>query len=118
MHKIPKNLDFSPLFNQTLIQVCIGENEVILNFHPDARILATVPIVVSHQDGVYGVYSNKTDDVRMLICLLGMRIQSVSMADQSTIQLNLDSGAQIKIADAGEDYESYELSFGKESVVV
>jgi hypothetical protein len=38
MNRIPKDLDLSPLSGLEVIQVAIGQNEVILQFHPVGAI--------------------------------------------------------------------------------
>lgn len=51
MHRLPKSLDLTPLCGLEVIQVIIGQNEVILLFHPEGVIRLEGAWILKDEDG-------------------------------------------------------------------
>jgi hypothetical protein len=118
MHKISKNTDFSFFLGLALIQVCIGENEFILNFHPEARILSSVPISVRKLNESIALIKSSSDDPRFLTDLLGKRIRDFVAVDEYTIEVKFDDGAQLSITGDNGGPTSCEITFGQQFYAV
>ena len=118
MYGLPTDVDLSFLVGATLTQVCIGQNEVILNFDNDVSIMiaSDVQLTPKEQSG------QNLDDASAIgaaiLSLLGQAVQSASGTEKGTTTLRWDGGATVEIRDTWPEWESYTISHQGKTIVV
>jgi hypothetical protein len=103
MHGIPDNFPHSSLPGAQLLQVCFGENDLILNFSGNMSILVMSSVSV-------GPSLFEADFVKLssaILSLLAKEIVESSQSDNGRIlSLRLSGGETISILDDSLEYES------------
>lgn len=118
MNGLPPDLDLSFFENKTLIQVCVGFNELILVFEP--RILVTVTSSIGY------VHSHKRVDrfesfpvAASVVCqLLNRAVDSAAGTPDGTLRLEFSGGGHLELYDDSKQFESYVIRFGDTTIVV
>jgi len=111
-----ENLDF--LKGVKLLQLCIGSNEVILNFSRDISIT-----IESRLDFLSHAQSSVTTEAgpasaATLAKLLSDTITGVRGSSDGAIHLSFAKGTGLVIHDSSGEYESYQIKHGDEIIVV
>ena len=114
MYGVPKDLDLAFLHGAQLIQVCLGQHQVQLIFHPEANIS------VEGEWNLYAVDGSELDRSRplprqeafQLHRLLGQRVTETSVSSPNWIALRFESGDLLRISDSSRDYESFSIQPG------
>ena len=109
MYGLPTDTDLSFLNDCELNQVCVGRNEVILNFNG-----GDVSIYVGGEYDIDGTGGTPKD----LFRFLGFRITTVSNAGNGTIHLSFADVGRISIHDSEPHYESYTINAPEKCIVV
>ncbi len=118
MHRLPPDTDLSFLVGATLTQVCIGENEFILNFDtgPAIMVASSVRISARHAEAVE--LDSAVAAGGKLTAELGGRVESAVGTVDGTTTLTWSSGTVVSLLDNWADYESYTIRHGSTIVVV
>ena len=118
MYGLSKNVDLSFLSGVELQQVCIGRNEVILNFDQDVRITVLSSLAVSCERGTP---PTRYDDVviggSMVLPLLHDAVSEAEATDEGGLLLAFASGGTIIVFDDSDQYESFWIAHGKEQII-
>ncbi|MEX0703103.1 MAG: DUF6188 family protein [Planctomycetales bacterium] len=106
------------LVGQELIQVCIGANELILNF--DGNVRVTIETEIEHRtpEGVASCLTNPRAAAPFMVGLLESRIRAASVIPPGTVVLKFSNGEEVEISDSNEHYESYQIVNGDDWIVV
>jgi hypothetical protein len=118
MYGLPAGVDLSFLVGATLIQLCVGENELILNLHPDISVM--VASVVEF-DGLSDCVSEPGDPskaILKLLPLLGHEVAGVRGSTDGTLEVLWDTGERMRIMDSWREFESYTIRQGDHMIVV
>jgi hypothetical protein len=118
MHGLPADLDLSFLVGPTLLQVCIGENEVILRFDGDVSITIESTFVVRDEGGCETAFECARAAASALVEFLADSITEVLGQRSGTLRLTFSRGGVVEIYDSFEDFESYQIQHGKDLHVV
>ena len=115
MYKIDKSIDFSPLFDNELVQVCVSLVSVILVLANESNILTNITLQCKYniwQNGSIFLsgHGEEVDKSKMLVCLLGKSIESVSVVGADTLRLNFSDNYSLDIIDDSAMYESFVIS--------
>ncbi len=107
MNPLPKgtNLDF--LIGQTLGQVCLGANEVILNFSENTSITIESEFLVQDEHAVRTGFEDVRPTASALAKLIAEAVQKVSSQEDGTLKVWFTRGDILEIYDTWEMYESY-----------
>lgn len=119
MYGLSKNVDLSFLRGAELQQVCIGRNELILNFDRDVRITILSSLGVSCPRGVYS--TNHSDVVVGGIKIVGLLndvILDAEATDEGDLMMTFESGWAITAIDDSDEYESFWIAHGAEQIIV
>ena len=118
MYGLPKNIDLAFLLEKSLQQVCVGFNDLILQFDDDLGITIT-----SECD-----YESKRDEVTRIekyplsasmICqLLGCSIVQAKGAEDGTLVLRFSNEDTLTIYDDSKEYESYQIKHREHLIIV
>jgi hypothetical protein len=118
MYGLPDNTDLNFLTGARLLQVCVGENEVIANFDLEISIMIASTARVAGRAGLSDSLDSATELGIALFPLLGCAIEGASGTSNGTLQLAWDDGTIVEIFDSFEDFESYTLRNGADLIIV
>ena len=118
MFGLPRDLDLGFLIGADLIQVCIGANEVILNFFMDISITIMSKFRVRGASGPDAVFEDAPSSAASLIEFLSDSITDVFGQQNGTLRLLFKGGGLIEIYDDSKCYESYLIKHGPDIHVV
>jgi hypothetical protein len=116
MYKIDKSIDFTPLFDNELVQVRVSLVSVILVLANESNIFSDITIQCKYniwQNGsmiLSGHGEEEVDKSKMLVCLLGKLIESVSVIGSDTLRLNFSDNYSLDLIDDSAMYESFVIS--------
>lgn len=117
MYGFPPDVDLSFLEGAVLVQVCVGENEIILNLEPNISIMATSTVLVEREG-----QRDTCDDARTagiaLLPLLGASVVTVIGSADGTLDVSWSRGIRTRILDSWQDFESYTIRHGARVYVV
>lgn len=116
MYGLPAKVDLSFLRDATLIQICIGENEVVLNLDPNLSIM--IASTIHLKDGEQRQLEDSREQGTALLPLLGQSVTDVQGARDGTLRLAWDGGTVIEVLDSSKDFESYTIGNGESTIVV
>ena len=110
MHRIPKSLDLAPLLGLEVIQVEIGQNEVIFNFFPDGMIRLEGGWILKGEDGTVIDHSmeHAARDAWRVHKVLGCKIVKCVVRDDQHLDIFFD-GAVLEIQDDSDNYETFAI---------
>ena len=118
MHGLPPDVDLSFFAGCQLLQVCVGENEVILNLHADISIMIASTVRVVHPGGETDTADRSTDIGPAVLILLGKEICEASGSPDGTLRLVWSDGSALEILDSWKEFESYTVRHGDTLIVV
>jgi hypothetical protein len=116
MYKIDNSIDFTPLMDNELVQVCISLTSVILVLANKSNILTNITLQCKYkiwQNGsiiLSGHSEEEIDKNKMLVCLLGKLIESISIIGSDTLRLNFSDNYSLDLIDDSDMYESFVIS--------
>jgi len=118
MYGLPSDLDLGWLVGATLLQVCIGANEVILRFDADICITIESKFRVCNASGHDAVFESPPAAAASLVVLLSDSIAEVVGQRDGTLRLSFAKTGVLEIYDSSRDYESYQIQHGSQVHVV
>ncbi len=118
MHGLPKNIDLTFFRGKRLLQLCVGLNEVIINFDVGVSITAECRIRVDAPDGTSRAYIDSTDAATGLFDLLQRAVESVEGRTDGELILRFDNNWVVHLYDESAHYESYTIHNGDDVIVV
>jgi len=118
MYGLPRDLDLSFFLEKTLLQVCVGANELILNFHDRVSITVMSSIGLALSNGVHRKYESFPEAAGIVVGLLDQTIASATAGDDGTLSLQFHGGGQVDIYDDSKQYESYTITSGDRLFVI
>lgn len=115
MFGLSEDFPFMALVGCELIQICIGENELIMNFDKKLSISINSSVVFGPNPVL------KTDDYRcnsnLFAQLLGSKIADAQSSNKKDLMLNFTNGKSVTILDEYSNYEAYFVKIGDKSYV-
>ena len=114
MYGLPSgtNLDF--IKSTTLIQVCFGPHDLILNFHLTVSQTVSISIYSSLAVGRVGTnllrHTSFEEISREILSLLNKEVLSVSWRPEGTVSLTFEGNDLLEIYDGSLNYESFTIS--------
>ena len=117
MYGLPEDIDLTFLIGEELIQYAVGQNEIILNFHPGASITVESELKVTSPLGSFAATSPRLAAVHV-DGLLGSVIVTATGTPDGTTSLTFDDGTVVEIFDNTEHYESYTITSSGTTIVV
>jgi hypothetical protein len=118
MHGLPPDTDLSFFSGKTLVQVCIGVNEIILNFEPILRVTVLSSICCAPPATTLQTFSDAREAAKVLVCFLDDKIATASAGPDGAVTILFQSGGRIQLVEDRTDYESYIIDNGAASIVV
>lgn len=118
MYGLPSTVDLSFLNGIHLLQVCVGVNEVILNFYPDVTITITSCFHILDNGVKMESRSSRNCTISKLIDLLDETVIDVKGERCGTLRIAFSGGAVIVLMDDSPEFESYTIRHGDVVIVV
>jgi hypothetical protein len=107
MKELPIERDLDFLVGSTLLQVCIGENELILRFDEEISITIESKFLVRDSNGLETAFDSSRSAAASLVKLLSDTVKNVLGQSDGTLRLWFTRGDILEIFDSSEGYESY-----------
>ncbi len=117
MYGLSADVDLQFIEGGTLIQACIGENEVVLRFDNDVSVMVASNVRLTH-DGSSILIEDAREVGRRVTELLGDQITSAQGSPDGTTTLRWARGAVLDLLDTWDAYESYTITHGDAVIVV
>lgn len=118
MYRLSKDEDISFLCGVELLQVCVGKNEVILNFEHDVRVTMLSDFAVAKPGAPPTTYRDSSTGSVVLLRLLHDVVSCAAATDEGGLLLTFGSGTQLNVFDDCDKYESFWISHGDRQIVV
>ena len=118
MNGLPDDIDLNFFVGANLIQVCIGENEVIANLDADISLMIASSVRLAVHAGEMKVCDDAKALGIALVPLLGHAVVEASGTVDGTLRLTWDGGTVVEILDSFKEFESYTVRHGAELIVV
>lgn len=118
MYRLSKEVDLSFLHGVTVLQVCIGANELIVNCDRGVRLTLLSEIAVRPPGGAVGIYSETASAAMPLVRLLHDVVVEALATDVGGLMLKFASGASLEAFDTSDQYESFWIQNGDDKIVV
>jgi hypothetical protein len=118
MHPLSKDVDLSFLIGQELIQVCVGANELILNFQANARITVLSDFIAGGPDRESQRYSRPSEGAPAVFPLLHQSIIQARATESGGLLLVFVSGAFLEVCETSAEYESFWISHDGRNLIV
>lgn len=117
MYGLSKNEDLKLMIGATLTQVCVGENEVILNFDKPVAVTILSDFAVSSNGGVAVRHEEPRSGACSLFGLIGSPIERAAATDGGGLLIEFAPGT-LEIFDTCKEYESIWIKLGDKQVIV
>ena len=118
MYGLPLDLDLSFWSGTTLDQVCIGQNDVQLNFSlPAVRLSAQTSYRVTTSTGS-STYESARTGASHLVELLGMTVTRAFDSGQGTLRIEFGESSSVEVFDDDPNYECYQVKHDGRIIVV
>lgn len=117
MYGLNKNEDLRLMVGATLTQVCVGANEIILNFDKPISVTILSDFSVSMKgDGAVRYEDTRRGSVS-LMNLIGHEMTNARATDGGGVVLEFGSEA-LELFDISKEYESFWLQMADKQIVV
>jgi hypothetical protein len=118
VYGLSADVDLSFLIGAVLIQVCVGENEVILNFDSEVSIMSAASVRYGGAGAMPETIDTAQGAGRALIGLLGQGVVSAEGSDDGTLRVLWSAGDRVEFLASWKEYESYTIRHGETLIVV
>ncbi len=116
MNGLPPDFDASFIAGSTIIQICVGANEVILRFAEDIDIVIECDVDISMPTRSISTGS-AAEIATAFMGMLPQRVISARGSVSGDLTLVMDDLA-LTIHDSSPEYESYQIRHGEDLIVV
>lgn len=117
MYGLSKERDLSFLLGSELLQVCIGRNEVILNFTADIAITVMSAFSVRNLESVRD-FDEPMAGALEWVQLLHDTVVEASATDGGGLELRFASGRSVTLLDDSPQFESFWIRFSGGEIIV
>jgi len=118
MNRLPPDLDLSFFKDKPLIQICVGANELILNFDDSLSITVTSRIGFTGLLGAHDTYEDFPRAAPAVVVLLNDIVVTAEGDSTGTLTLTFRSGIKLAFYDTSDRFESYLVKNGDDVIVV
>jgi hypothetical protein len=119
MYGLPDDLDLSFFVGTSLIQLGMGEHQIIFVLHPDVRLSVGSRMRLANLDGdVVAIDEDYRETAGVLLPLISHDVQSASRTSSGALRLEWSNDAALEVDDDSDQYESYTITHGDRLIVV
>lgn len=116
MNRIKSDYDFSELIGKSIIQVCIGFHEILLNIEDDIYI--SIEGKFSFHEESSGNPSSFIEAAENFAELIGKSIVSTCIINEYTLLFKFSDGTNLYIFDSNDNHESFLIKLSDKVIVV
>ena len=111
MHGVPKDLPLAVLVGDSLVQICIGQNELIFRFRDAGSITVQGEWELTDIAGqvIDRSMEQAARDVYRIHAILGSPVTSFLVESPAWFSLTFASGATLRVFDDSAAYESFSV---------
>src|SRR5487761_1095526 len=113
MFGLPPDIDLGFFNARELLQVCIGANEVILNFDDDLSLTIETELIHRPTAGTATAFKDAISAAPMLSRLINTKVLTALRIDPGTLSLRFSNGDTLDVSDTSSVYESYQIRHGQ-----
>jgi hypothetical protein len=114
MYGLPSDFDATFLVGQEVIQIRVGQHQIILSFPGNTYISIVFAFSLNDADPlVVGV-----DSATYLLPLIGHVVCAATRIGKGDLRINFDDGHSLIILESEDNYESYQIMRPGETIVV
>jgi hypothetical protein len=117
MYELPAGLDVSFFAGQQLIQVAVGQNEIVFHFHPDVVVTAVGQLAFG-PGGSAGSSQAGPLLAQTACALLGRMVTVARIIDSTTLRLVFDDESFVDFVDDSTSFESFIMETSPGVIVV
>jgi hypothetical protein len=120
MYGVPSDLPLKCLCGSEVIQVCLGEAQVILHFHPaaDITIEGHWELFAANGSILDSKQAHATRECYRLHAILGIPVVSFRIDSPAALTLMFQSGHTLTIYDGSSHYESCTISLPDHPMII
>jgi hypothetical protein len=118
MYRLPKDADLSFLQGVALLQVCVGRNELILNFDRDVRVTILSEFAVGSSDAPFTTYTDPISGAHRFFAVLQDTVTSATATSEGHLCLSFSSGMGVEVRDTSDEFESFWIKHGDQQIIV
>lgn len=117
MYGLDKDENLELMFGAVLTQICVGENEIILNFDKPVSITILADFAVASTEGAFVRYDDMRHGTSALLGLIGNQVEHAEATDQGGLLMVFESG-RVQLFDTSKEYESMWIKLGDKEIIV
>lgn len=106
MYGLTDDADLNFLTGLTLLQVCFGQNELILNFSEDISVSIFSSVGLRKSDGTFDRSDNFVEKAEEILVGLGKTTTNVTWTREGTISFFFSEAVCMQIYDDSSQFES------------
>jgi hypothetical protein len=118
MYGLPPDLDLNFLSGKSLLQICVGVHDLILNFDRSVSITVTSSIGCAIAGGPHRKFEDFRQAAAVAVVLLYQTVTSAKGDADGTLSMEFHDGGHLDIYDDSKEYESYTIRHGEKLFVV
>ena len=117
MFGLDPNQSFEFLERTVLLQLCVGQNELIFRFDGDIELAVESELRIRNSRFDQR-FSKSIEAARVAIDFLGREVSAVKARPDGTLNVEFGTAMSIEVYDSSMYYESYTLTWPKGLIVV
>jgi hypothetical protein len=118
MYGLPHDINLAFFSGKTLLQVCIGAHDLILNFDDDVCVTVTSSVACMDSSNTMRRYDDFGAGASTLAALLNQTVVSAQGDEVGTLTLRFNNGGMLAVYDDSKEYESYTIKNGEHLIIV
>ena len=118
MNGLPSDINLDFFHGETLLQICVGANEIIWNFTGYISITLMSEFACTRPGGARHGFDDFRRAVGDVAYLVHEAVKSAKGTPDGTLTLEFGDGSRLELYDDSKQFESYVISNGDEVIVV
>lgn len=118
MHGLPRQIDLDFFLGRSIIQVCVGENDLVLNFDNNLIVSISSRVGFTGSDSDWHEYIDFRLAAPGLFAFLNKAVGSWEGSEDGTLKLRFEGDSLLAIYDDSSQFSSYIIKFGSQVIVV
>jgi hypothetical protein len=118
MYGLPANFNAELFQGKTLLQVCIGAHELILNFDEGLSVTITSSVEFKRSDGSSQYCDDFCASASTVSSLVNKKVITAEAEAPRALKLKFENGEGLSIVDDSKEFESYTINYRGKTIVV
>ena len=118
MYGLAASEDLSFFVGVDLLQICVGKNELILNFDKGVRLTILSDFAVESVSGTLDRFDDPVTGAAAVIGFLHETVEGANATEEGSLRVRFTCGRSMLVFDTSRQYESFLISAGERQIVV